>query len=425
MRNSKSKVLIRRACRLLLIPALCLGLAAQVGLGMATGVALAGSARADVKALAPVEGPEGEAFYTPPSPLPDGKPGDVIWYQKGDPVKTQAFKAMGSGAVWRVMYLSTNALERPDAVTGLILLPSKGDPATMPVVGFAPGTHGVADKCAMSRKGATWTDYETLAVTGLLSRGWAVALTDYEGLGTPGMHTYMIGRTQGAALLDVVRAARQLPVAGLSTSSPVALYGYSQGGGATGWAVEMQPSYAPELPLRGAAAGGVPADLDVVAKKLNGGLGFAFLSMASLGLDAAYPELKLNSYLNGTGKVGMGLISNQLCMIPALTLFAGKKITDYTTKNPLDTPEWQARVKEQRLGGKSPGVPVFLGHGRQDEFIPFTQAVQLRQDWCSAGATVEWHDYLGEHLTTLARMQGAAMNYLADRIAGKPAKSTC
>jgi hypothetical protein len=68
----------------------------------------------------------------------------------------------------------------------------------------------------------------------------------------------MIGRSQGSALLDAVRAARGLPAAGLSTNSPVGLYGYSQGGGASGWAAQIQPDYAPELSRSGVVAGGTP-----------------------------------------------------------------------------------------------------------------------------------------------------------------------
>jgi hypothetical protein len=389
-----------------------------------TAVAGIPAAGGTASSLTPAEGPAGEAFYVPPSPLPAGRPGDVIWYRKAEPVSVQGSTALDVGNAWQVLYLSTDALDRPDAVSGMVLLPKEGSPENLPIIGFAPGTHGLDDRCALSRRGTTWTDYESLAIAALLNRGWAVALTDYEGLGTPGTHTYMVGRSQGAALLDVVRAARGLPATGLSAAAPVALYGYSQGGGATGWAVELQPSYAPELPLRGAVAGGVPADLAAVQRKLDGGLGFAFLAMASLGLDAAYPELKLDAYLTPAGRAGMAEAA-KVCTTEALIRYAGKRISDYTTEDPLRTPEWQARVDQQRLGGRPPRVPVFLAHGLQDEFIPYDQAARLRQDWCAAGATVHWRDYLGEHATTLAAMQSNAMDFVANRLAGRSVRSSC
>ena len=43
-----------------------------------------------------------------------------------------------------------------------------------------------------------------------LKAGYAVAETDYEGLGTPGVHPYLIGSSEGRSVLDIVRAAREI-----------------------------------------------------------------------------------------------------------------------------------------------------------------------------------------------------------------------
>ena len=127
-------------------------------------------------------------------------------------------------------------------------------------------------------------------------------MSDYQGLGTPGPHTYMVGPAQGRAVLDIARAAQRLPGTGLSSSSPVGLMGYSQGGGAAGWAAELAATYAPELQVKGSVLGGVPGDLTATAEFLDGSLFVAFALMASLGLDAAYPELDLERYLNPRGQ---------------------------------------------------------------------------------------------------------------------------
>lgn len=426
---------VRRSRRALVTSA---GLAVALGLGLGIGTPVeAGAAPAtgsagaapspgtvSSQAVAPLAGPSGDAFYVPPSPLPAGSPGDVIWYRRAETTSPLGAVVLADVDAWQVLYRSTDALGRPDAVSGMVLLPKGRRPGTLSVVGFGPGTHGLGDSCAPSRWLRDGVDYESLPIGQILDRGWAVALTDYQGLGTPGTHTYMIGRSQGAALLDVVRAARRLPAANLSGSAPVALYGYSQGGGASGWAAELQPGYAPELPLRGVVAGGTPADLTAVAKDLDGGPGFAFLAMSSAGLDATYPELRLNAYLNPAGIAAMAE-ANQVCLFEALPQYAFDSISDYTTSNPLETPAWKARVDQQRLGRKAPAVPVFLAHGMQDEFIPYQQAVQLRRDWCSAGAKVAWQDFVGEHLSTMAAMQTGALDFLADRFAGKPVRSSC
>ena len=44
---------------------------------------------------------------------------------------------------------------------------------------------------------ADGVETESAQVMLAIARGWAVALTDYEGLGTPGQHTYVVGPSLG------------------------------------------------------------------------------------------------------------------------------------------------------------------------------------------------------------------------------------
>jgi len=373
-------------------------------------VSSAGAAVAD-----PPQGPAGDAFYTPPSPLPDGADGDVVWWR---PLPDQP-GAQG----YLVLYRSRSATDAPIAVSGRVLVPTTpwtGD-GPRPIVSVASGTRGIGDRCAPSK---FQPDYEKpLFVDAMLSHGWAVAITDYEGLGTPGRHTYVVGRSEGHTVIDVVRAATRLPAAGLAAGGPVAFSGYSQGGGGAAWAGELAPSYAPELHVAGITAGGTPADLNVVAKNLDGGIGFGFLLLSALGLDAAYPELDLPAYLNGRGRTLYA--TQQDACVDAVFGYAFGHIADYTTSNPLTTAKWQARLAANKLGGRPPKAPVFLFHGSLDEIIPLSQAQALRRAYCAAGVPVTWGTYVGEHVTTLAFSAGDVVSYLAGRFAGEPARANC
>jgi alpha-beta hydrolase superfamily lysophospholipase len=90
----------------------------------------------------------------------------------------------------------------------------------------------------------------------MLARGYVVVATDYPGLGTPGIHPYLIGVSEGRAVLDSVRAARDLPDAG--ASNRFAVWSHSQGGHASLYTGELAASYAPDLKLVG-VAGAAPA----------------------------------------------------------------------------------------------------------------------------------------------------------------------
>jgi hypothetical protein len=378
-------------------------------------VTLLSTVSASAATADPPRGPDGDVFYTPPSPLPDGADGDVVWWRP--------LPDSGSAKGYLVLYRSRSATDTPIAVSGRVLVPTAPWPGAgpRPIVSVASGTRGIGDRCAPSK---FQPDYEKpLFVDAMLSRGWAVAITDYEGLGTPGRHTYVVGRSEGHTVIDAVRAATRLPAAGLAAGGPVAFSGYSQGGGGAAWAGELAPSYAPELHVAGITAGGTPADLDVVAENLDGGVGFGFLLLSALGLDAAYPELDLPDYLNDRGRTLYA--TQQDACVDAVFGYAFGHIADYTTSNPLTTAKWQARLAENGLGARPPRAPIFLFHGSLDEIIPLSQAQTLRRQYCAAGVDVTWGTYVGEHVTTLAFSAGDVVHYLADRFAGKPARADC
>ena len=95
------------------------------------------------------------------------------------------------------------------------------------MIAWAHPTSGVVEACAPSLMpdvaGMIW------GLADMLRQGYVVVATDYPGLGVPGMiHPYLIGVSEGRAVLDSVRAARDLPDAG--ASNRFAVWGHSQGG---------------------------------------------------------------------------------------------------------------------------------------------------------------------------------------------------
>ncbi|WP_233157888.1 lipase family protein [Actinokineospora bangkokensis] len=380
------------------------------------------AAGARAAAAPALPGPLDDSFYLPPSPLPSGTPGDVIRWRPTVP----PLNALNANA-WQVMYLSTDALGQRIAVTGTIMTPRFADTSKAPIVGYAVGTQGPAFKCTPSKAIERGTLYDQPAVNDNISSGYAVAITDYEGYrpGAANRPTYIVGQSMGNTVIDSVRAAQRLPQAGLKADAKVIFQGYSQGGGGALWAAEKQPSYAPELNLVGAVGGGVPADLTEVAKGLDGYLGFGFLAFAAVGLDYAYPELQLDSYLNDTGKREIADAKANACVIELLTKYPFKKISDYTTSNPLQDPKWQARLAQNKLGQTPPRVPVFQYHALTDEIVNTPQGDALHKSYCASGVRLQWNTYISDHLTGIFAGNGDAHKWIVDRFSGKAAPSNC
>ncbi|AQA23895.1 secretory lipase family protein [Rhodococcus sp. MTM3W5.2] len=242
-------------------------------------------------------------FYTPPADLTASAPGDLIRTEPSElalrvPGTDGAFPADGR----RIMYRSTDANGAANAVTGTYLEPQRPweGPGPRPLVSLAVGTHGQGDQCAPSKllnqlltfqaPIGLMTEYEVLGINALLLQGIAVVVTDYDGLGTPGMHTYVNRAAEAHAVLDAARAARNLPGTSITPAGPVGFWGYSQGGGAAAAAAELAADYAPELQVKGTYAGAPPADLGATLAQIDGSFLTGAIGYAINGLAQAYPS---------------------------------------------------------------------------------------------------------------------------------------
>ncbi len=371
---------------------------------------------------APTPNADPDPFYTPPATIPAGEPGDII---RARPAKAGPPTARKLANAWQVMYLSTNALGERDVVTGTILVPKSGTAANAPLVTFAPGTTGPAFRCTVSRFINSGAFYEQAAVNDMLKAGYAIAVTDYEGYHENPETTYVVGRSMGPAVLDAARAATRLPEAGLAAKPKIAIRGYSQGGGGALWAGELAKTYAPELDLVGVAAGGVPANLANVGLNIEGKKAFGVEMTALIGLDNAYPELKLADYLLPEAAPVFANLEANDCTIEIFSDYAGKRAVDYTDPSPLGTIPWLTRIDENALGRQKISVPVLDYHASDDQVVDFRQALALRTKYCALGMDLQWRTYLGGHITNVGRPNPDVLAWLGDRFANRPSQPNC
>jgi hypothetical protein len=369
-----------------------------------------------------------DAFYVPPSPLPNGRPGDVLR------TRDLLLSAYPDAHVQQIMYLSTDPHNRLVPVTGMLLTPLFQKPGTdNPLVVGTPGTRGLDDRCAPSKQAnplqanPSSPDYEITEYQQFLISGISVVITDYEGQGTPGDSSYLVGPSEGRNALDALRASQYVNGSGLSTNSPSGIAGYSQGGQAAAWAAELQPTYAPELHLRGVLAGGVPADMLMEVNHLNGnptaGAGFALASL--VGLNHANPELDLNSKLTPQGRQIIDHVK-QSCIIEDFATFGTTSIGQVTHPDVLSDPAWQKAYQASRLGTTKPAAPAYLYHGTADTIVPIAEEDMLYHSWCTQGASVQYEVIPGaEHISAFLIGAPAGIQWLADRLAGEPAVAGC
>ncbi|QGZ51459.1 triacylglycerol lipase [Streptomyces sp. QHH-9511] len=394
------------------------------------------------------------AFYTPPAQLPTAN--GVVIRQEPLPLGISLPGLDGRrlpGKATRLMYKSTDSNGRAVAVTGAYIEPSaewKGD-GPRPLVAVASGTMGQGDQCApsfalqhpLTVSGETLSiGYDNLAIYRLLATGAAVVVTDYVGLGaTDRLHTYVNRLDEAHAVLDAVRAARALPGTSITPGSRVGLYGYSEGGGATASAAELQPAYAPDVQLAGTYAGAPPANLTSVMKGIDGSALVSALGWSINGFTQAYPELRsvLEANLNDAGREALADTST-MCVGDAILSYGFTRSTAWTAsgKSIADAiaaePRAQAVLDDQRIGTLKPAGPVRVATGIHDDVVPHGQARQLAVDWCRNGGNVTYEAInlpnlgdriLTNHLAPLITDQGEAISWLTDRLEGKATTSNC
>ncbi|OYD70693.1 secretory lipase [Rhodococcus sp. OK302] len=378
-----------------------------------------------------------------------GTPGSVIRTQ---PLPLAGALAGIPGVGTRVLYSSTDTHDAEVAVSGSYLEPAANwaGPGPRPTVVIGPGTQGQGDQCAPSKMfptagqwdpatGSFGVNYEAAFAFAFLTQGIRVLVTDYIGLGTPGVHTYVNRSEEAHAMLDGARAA--LKVAHANPNDPIALWGHSQGGGATAAATELAPEYAPDLNLVGSYASAPPADLARVLRHIDGTGLMAAIGYTINGVTDRYPAARaaIESRLNDYGRSVLADVSGQ-CLIDSRTKYGKQSTASWTVDGrPLadvveSVPEILQVIEEQRIGRRTPTSPILVNGAINDDFIPYEQTRQLVDDWCSRGASATlFTDTLpavnqgsgNNHLAPAVADFGVGMAYVLDRFNGKPVVGAC
>ena len=249
-----------------------------------------------------VPAPLDDTFYTPAADLLEGEHGEVIWSRDLPSTSEAALQDARSNTL--VLYRSRDVHGKPVAVSGIIALPRQGAPkGGYPIVSWAHGTVGCANFCAPSRDTAEspahpYNKHPQAMLNAFLNKGWAVLMTDYEGLGTDGLHPYLLGESEAHGILDIVLAARRLFP---QLSKQMAIVGHSQGGQGALFGAHHAPIWTPDLDLRGVAVLAPAAGMRALVESgtaYEGALeGFAFTALFLAGAIAGNPTIDVKELL--------------------------------------------------------------------------------------------------------------------------------
>ena len=369
----------------------------------------------------------------PPQPSTRPLPSidSTVWDARGTIVESEPLRDLEAdalakvGEAHRAVYRSVSATDqRGSEVSGTFFIP-KGQPPKggWPVISFAHGTTGLTTDCGPS----AYPDLKGYAssVTSFVDQGFAVAFTDYQGLGHAGIHPYLEPRTAAFNVIDAVRALRaQFP----DVSTTWMALGGSQGGQASWAAAEYAHDYGAGLDLVGSIAMVPPADLSGLADAASKGTltedQIGLMPSIVAGLEAIDPALVESDYLRGAA------VENKQAYISCMpdsekaTLHGELDAEEVRPATPTAANILYALLLANALPQRPLSAPLLVINGGDDNLIPAQWVSAAVSRACSLGGTVQHIELAGRgHLDVDPGEDG--YRWAQDRFAGKPAPSNC
>jgi alpha-beta hydrolase superfamily lysophospholipase len=417
----------KRPAALLLLAFVVVAMAAG-GCGSSTSASTAGTASASGASAHANAVP---AFYHPPKPLPEAPAGTLIRSER-----VTGVRGVPAGAtVWRILFHSTTIYGADLAESGYVVAPGTSAPAAgFPVIAWAHGTTGFAQPCAPSLftdAGGATRPYLLPGLDQYLRAGFVVAAADYQGQGVAdGVHPYLLGSSEGRAVLDATRATRQLP--GLRTANAVVIYGHSQGGHAALFAGEMAAGYAPDLHVVGVVAAAPATGLSTLISIIGTPAGERVLSFS---IPTAYSWTRTYNDLPSADvftPAGARFASSEVtkgCLGAVTSAIASHHVTpagvfpSSAETNPVVVSHAQANDP----GNVRTPVPMLVLQGTADGTVPpsLTDAF-VTVKACRIGDSVDYLHVTGAtHATVVFVAAPTILQWMEGRLAGGQTQSTC
>ncbi|MCX4097162.1 lipase family protein [Nocardia sp. alder85J] len=313
-------------------------------------------------------------------------------------------------------------------VSGALFVPSgKPPPEGWPIIAYDHGTTGLGVNCGGITNPVYGSDREDEFLRYFLAHGFAVVAPDYVGLGrfATGPHPYLEIRSEAAATIDLVRAAR---TANPRLSRTWATFGASQGGQAALGTAWVQQTVAPDLDFRGAVADDPESDVEKLIVAIGGphvpdiplltGPTTGFVAMILAGLRAARPDLNVNDYLTPLGRELLDGIGG-LCLLDIADRTKDIKIGTLLSR-PLGDDDFRSAIEEyMEVPTSGYDAPVLLLLNATDTIVPSPLHAALAAQMVLGGVRPQIVVGANRH-THLDDRMWAALDEFLDRIVATP-----
>jgi pimeloyl-ACP methyl ester carboxylesterase len=370
--------------------------------------------RANITAYSP------DAFYDPPPHLPR-QPGALL---RSEPLKDVIMPAGMRG--WRILYATTVNDSTPATAVATVFAPTNPHAGPCPVIAWEHATTGLLQKCMPSllsapTKGIPWCNR-------IVRAGWVVVATDYSFAEKGGPHPYLIGEGEARAVLDSVRAARQMPE--LTLDKRMVVWGYSQGGHAALWTGIVGPRYAPDLEILAVAAIAPAANIKKILA-MNVEADKRFGPYLAFSYSRFYSDITFEQALRPEALDAARQIVKLCCFLPPEDLeriqalvatFDGPALATSSNK------ALQARLEQNTADGLIT-APVVIAQGLSDTVVPSSATDSYVEERCAAGQRLEYWTFAGRDHFTIVQpgtpLEELLIRWTTARFTNEPSPTGC
>lgn len=342
--------------------------------------------------------PSRDPFYVVPDGIADLDPGTILRHRRPlSPIAAFGWHPDNLQDTHQILYRTTDTFDNATATVVTVLIPENADRSK--VVSFQVAEDAATIDCAPSYAfqlqsesypllNSPTAEVQLLLIEGALARGWVVIVADVEGP----KGVYGANKLAGQIVLDGIRAALGSgSFTGVDKMAKVAMWGYSGGSGITKVAAELQPLYAPELEIAGAAIGGTGSSDTAGLSKINKSPDSHLLAVGILGLSNEFTELRdaIDLHLKPEFRrvfykpLHQCLEANNLTFLNRDILGMFDDPTAIVT-NPAFTKAFKDETEP------NPAIPFFWYQAVNDALAPIKETDAQVDKYCADGVSVEY-----------------------------------
>ena len=333
----------------------------------------------------------------------------------------------------------------------LVAYPDTSGAKSFPILLVLHGTAGFTDSCAPSGGAAEdslggFTDGTSVLLSLFASFGYIAVAPDYIGLKSLGaptgfLHPYLVAEPTAIASLDAVRAAKKQLAGSNITPGDVVVVGGSQGGHGAAFVNRFLPHYAPELVIKGSVWDVPPTDILGQAKPALTSWKNATKNL--IALTTTYESW----YGTATGGLASAFLPPYDTSVPAALATSCSPSSAFTnaTRETMFTTSFLTSGQQAGFGGLAPwacylsenslpttsipkqdSIPSLFLIGENDELVDNVVERASFQKLCTQGHVLSFLECAGaSHTKPLSYALDQWLDFLEDRLAGKPLGGTC